>query len=87
MSIRTEKVEAAKEKLSSLQRAMNKGDVVYYEGKPYYIQALRLPKSTLYGGIVYQAELVSINPLKWNSVILVALEKVCTDFSQREKEN
>lgn len=37
--LKTEKIEAAKEKLSSLQRAMNKGDIVYYEGKPYYIQA------------------------------------------------
>lgn len=74
--LRTEKIEAAKEKLSSLQRAMNKGDIVYYEGKPYYIQALRLPKSALYDGIVYQAELVSVEPLQWNSVIFVALEKV-----------
>ncbi len=74
--IRTDKIEAAKEKLPDIQRAMNKGQVVYYEGKPYYIQALRLPKSALYGGAVYQAELVSVDPLRWNSVIIVALEKV-----------
>lgn len=32
----------------------------------------------------YQAELVSIDPLRWNSVIIVALEKVEVE---NEKEN
>ncbi len=74
--IRTDKNVAAKEKLPLLQKAMNTGEVVFYEGKPYRIQALRQPKSIIYGGIVYQAELVSVDPLKWNSVIYVALESV-----------
>ena len=68
----------AKEKVIRAEAAMNKGEVVAYEGKPYFIQALRLPKRGIYGK-VYQAELVSIDPIKWNSVIVVALEKVVFD--------
>lgn len=75
-SVRDTKNELAKAKLTDMQKAMNSGQTVYYEGKPYYIQALRLPKSSLYGGAVYQAELVSTDPTRWNSVILVAMEKV-----------
>ena len=74
--IRDAKNELAKAKLSDMQKAMNSDATVYYEGKPYYIQALRMPKSHLYGGAVYQAELVSADPSRWNSVIIVALEKV-----------
>lgn len=75
-SVRDSKNELAKAKLPDMQKAMNSGQTVYYEGRPYYIQALRLPKSSLYGGAVYQAELVSTDPRHWNSVIIVAMEKV-----------
>lgn len=75
-SIRDAKNEQAMAKLDEIKKAMNNDELVYFEGSPYYVQALRLPKSKLYGGAVYQAELVSADPSRWNSVIIVALEKV-----------
>ena len=68
----------SKETVIRAETAMNNDEVVAYEGRPYYIQALRLPKRGIYGK-VYQAELVSCDPTRWNSVILVALEKVVFD--------
>ena len=68
----------SKEKVIRAETAMNNDEVVSFEGKPYTIQALRLPKRGIYGK-VYQAELVSVDPARWTSVILVALEKVVID--------
>lgn len=75
-SIRDAKNAQAIAKQDEIKKAMYNDELVYFEGRPYYVQALRLPKSKLYGGAVYQAELVSADPSRWNSVIIVALEKV-----------
>jgi hypothetical protein len=76
MNIRLEKNEKSIEKLDEIKKAMRDRTTVYFENKPYTVQAIRLCNSQLYGGLIYQAELVSTNPLQWNSVIFVALEKV-----------
>ena len=78
MRVNKDEVEI-KAKVARAEKAMNDSEVVTFEGRPYYIQALRLPKTGIYGVRVYQAELVSVDPARWNSVILVALEKVIID--------
>lgn len=83
--IRTGKIEAAKEKLESVKRAMQKRSEVYYNGKLYRVQAIRMYYSAAFGGIVYQAELVDSVPRDWNSVLTVALERVETELGRVEE--
>lgn len=76
MSNRTDKNEKSIEKLDEIKKAMRDREVVFFENKPYTVQAIRLCNSQIYGGMIYQAELISADPSRWNSVILVGLENV-----------
>lgn len=78
MDLRTQKNEAAIQKLDLVKKAMQRGEVVEYEGKPYKVNAIRLCNSVIYGGLIYQAEIVSADPTKWNCAYYVALESVLT---------
>lgn len=78
--IRIEKVEKAKEKLEDVKRAMQRKTDVYYNGRPYRVQAIKMYYSAALGGIVYQAELIDTVPLNWNSILTVALERVETEL-------
>lgn len=71
--------------LEAVKKAMSEEATVYHEGKPYTVQALRMCKSQIYGGIIYQAEIVSINPLQWNHCYLVPLETIITEVEEIAK--
>lgn len=76
MGIRQEKTIKSIEKLDGIKHAMQERREVYFEGKPYTVQALRLSYSQAYGGLVYQAEIVQRNNARWNQVLVVGLESL-----------
>lgn len=65
--------EVAKEKLEQAKNAIKNNSTVFYNGKRYRIQALRLYYSKTFGGMVYQAELIDETPLNWDNVLIVSL--------------
>lgn len=68
--------EVAKEKLEKAKNAIKNESTVFYNGKGYKIQALRLYYSKVYGGMIYQAELIDETPANWNNCIIVSLCEV-----------
>lgn len=76
MGIRQEKTIKSIERLDGIKQAMQERQEVYYEGKPYTVQAIKLSYSQTYGGLIYQAEIVDRRNARWNQVLVVGLENL-----------
>lgn len=76
MELRKQKNDMAISKLDKAKTAMQKRETVCYDDKPYIINAIRLCNSAVYGGLIYQAEIVSAEPERWNHAYYVALDAI-----------